>query len=91
MQVRRVSGEGLDQCQGESKGGIGGGGREKEGECVCVRERGREGGRVCVCVRGREYQDNWCKYAESLEKDSTNVKVREEGRDRRRGRERESV
>ena len=35
--------------------------------------------------RGREYQDNWCKYAESLEKDSTNVKVREEGRDRRRG------
>ena len=33
----------------------------------------------------REYQDNWCKYAESLEKGSTNVKVREEGRDRRRG------
>ena len=32
-----------------------------------------------MCVRGREYQDNWCKYAESLEKDSTNVKVREEG------------
>ena len=52
--------------------------------------REREGGRVCV--RGREYQDNWCKYAESLEKGSTNVKVREEGRDRRRGgRERESV
>ena len=44
-----------------------------------------ERGRVCVRERGREYQDNWCKYAESLEKDSTNVKVREEGRDRRRG------
>ena len=28
-------------------------------------------------MRGREYQDNWCncKYAESLEKDSTNVNV----------------
>ena len=38
----------------------------------------REGESVCVKERGS-------KYAESLEKDSTNVKVREEGRDRRRG------
>ena len=28
----------------------------------------------------REYQDNWSKYAELLEKDSTNVKVRERER-----------
>ena len=40
---------------------------------MCVREG--EG----VCVREGEYQDNWCNckymYAESLEKDSTNVNV----------------